>query len=1008
MRIRASKLHGAIISVLGAGTLLVGGAVPAIAQEAAQADASQSGVAELDRVQVTGTRLRQVDIETAQPITVIDRQEIEKQGFQTVGDILQNDPAMGAPPSTRASALAAGENVGGSYASMRRLGPQRTLVLVNGQRMGVNTSGFADLSLIPATAVERIEILKDGASSIYGSDAIAGVINVITRTDFDGATVETYLGQYSQGDGDIKKGSFVFGHTGDRYALTVGGEISNEAEIWGPDRDFSAYPRSHLHPEDGWAVVGDTGGFVTSATNRVPGLPNGTRVILRPGGDPRNINDFVRQDINTGSCLAADGATAEGGCVPGSSQDKANGMELYTVRMPMATRSLFGDFNFDLTDNVSWRTSLLYSRRSGKATLAGTPGPPSNWAPSRDGMSADSYFNPTGAVLRTYWRRTSENPRAWDRELETYRLSSSLNGSFRWGERHVDWDVGMLYSLNKTEQIGIGHINTVNLQKSVGPSFMNDQGRVQCGTAADPIPFSDCVPFNPFLPMGVIGEGGLTGNQELLDFLSQPFLNRGETRTRDFTANVATTLFPLPAGDVGIAVGVERRVESGEYIPAEVSTLGLVSALSAGPTRGSYSVNEAYVETEIPLLSGGWMSKELTLSLASRYSDYNTFGDTTNNKIGIRWRPTDTLLLRATLNDGFRAPTISDLYGGGSTTFPAFTDPCDTVFGSSATNPTTRANCARDLGALADSFRQLAGGFIPATRAGTATPVPFLSSSNPDLQPEQSKSQTIGVVWSPGFLSGFTASVDWWKMRIENTIVTDNANLILRDCYVLGLQSRCEPNRGTSFTRNAERGYIEQLTFSSTNAGMRKVEGFDMNLSYRTRTRFGAFGAMLNSTYLARNYTVSTNEPRLPISDVGQGVNFRIRSRLNLTWDYKDFGVTWSTRYSSSMQEACTYFIAELREPHLECNTIHNVPTGNLPGQGAQSQIARRNRLGSNSFHDIQVRWRAPWDANIAIGANNVFEHYGPVMYSAPASSIPYYGGFDMGRFIYLKYKQNF
>lgn len=1006
MRTQANTLYRAVVLALGAGVSIT--AAPLMAQDRdTQGADSRERTTELEGVRVTGSRLRQVDIETSQPLTVIDRVDIENQGFETVADILQNDPTMGTPPSTLSSANNAGENVGGSYASMRRLGPQRTLVLINGQRMGTNTTGFADTSLIPASAVQRIEILRDGASSIYGSDAIAGVVNVITRTDFSGGTVDAYVGQFGQGDGQVKRGSFVFGHQGDRYSLTLGGEVRDNDPVWASDRDFSAYPRSHLHPTDSWGL--NVGGFTTNANNRVPGLPNGVRVVLRPGGDPTNINDFVRQNTATGSCLPGQGATVEDGCVPGSTQDKYNGREFFTLRMPLTSHSVFGDLKFDLTDNMVWRTNLLYSERNTVALLGGTPGPPSNWEPTREGMSADSYFNPTGAPLRSWWRATNEVPRQWDRTLSTTRLATSLSGSGNWRGRYLDWDVGLLYSKNEMEQEGYGHINTVNLQKSVGPSFLNAQGRVQCGSAADPIPFSDCVPFNPFLQYGVEGDGGLSNNPELQDFLFQPFLNLGETTTRSLSANVATTLFSLPAGEVGIAAGVERRIEAGEYIPARVSTEGLVSALSAGPTSGSYSLNEAYVEMEFPLLADMPFARELTLNVASRYSDYSNFGDTTNNKFGVRWRPTDTLLLRATIADGFRAPTINDLHGGGSTTFPQFADPCDTVFGSSATNPETRANCRRDLGALADTYRQLGGGLNPVGQQPAATGVPFRRASNPDLLPETSKSRSVGLVWSPAFLSGFSATIDWWKVRIENTIVADNATSILYDCYVLGLDSRCESTEGTSFTRDPELGYISSLVFSSTNAGFREAEGYDYNLRYRWQTRgMGRFSAGLTGTYMVGNYNVATNEPRRAVSNVGMAANFRMRARASLTWDRGPFGMTFSTRYFSGLREACTYQIPGVMEDHLECNDIRYRPSANLPGEGVQSVIARQNRTGSNSFHDVQFRYRAPWNATIAIGANNVFEHYGPVMYSGPASTFPYHGNFDIGRFMYMKYTQRF
>ena len=1018
MSLKSNKLRDAIIFALAVGTTALVGSGVAFAQTTApatkpadpagQTDTKPRDPVTLDRIEVTGTRIRQVDIATTQPVTIIDREDIEKQGFQSVADILQNISATGTPPISRASPLSAGEAAGGTFISLRNLGASRTLVLLNGKRLGVTTGGLADISTIPAAAVDRIEVLKDGASSIYGSDAIAGVINIITRSDFNGGSASAYFGQYDQGDGKIKNADFVVGHTGDGLSVTIGGEVREEDAVLARDRDFSAFPRSHQHPTDGWTTVHQGGGFTTSATNPIPGIPNGTRVVLRNGGNPRNPADYIRQNTNTGSCAVSAGASVANGCVPGSILDKSNTNLQTDLRTPVESASFFMDARYDFNESVSWRTNLLYSDRDSARTVAGYPMQAASFAPTAPGMSAQSYFNPTAAPIRTWWRRTWEVPRVSDSNLKTYRISSALEGSFQWADRYVDWDVGFLHNENKQRQVTFGNLNTPNTQRAVGPSFLNAQGRVQCGTAAAPISFNECVPFNPFLPFGTVGEGGLTNNAALQAYLFQPETALGETKTQVFTANMATTLLTLPAGDIGFAFGVERREESGKFTPDPLAVAGVTTNLSAGPTQGEYSVNEVYAELEVPLLADMPFAKELTLSLASRYSDYDTFGETTNNKIGLKWRPIESLLLRATANDGFRAPTIADLFGGGSQTFSFFTDPCDTNFGSSRTNPTTRANCVRDMGALANTYRQLGQGNVPVGAPNSQTPVAFTSNANPALVPEVSKSQTIGGVWSPGFIEGFNVAIDWWKMRITDTIVTDSPTNILNDCYVQGIQSRCAPSTSSAFTRDPVLGLVNFMRFSSINAGFRKIEGFDVDVSYRFKTGFGNFNIVSNSTYTARDYFVSTNNPRVPISGVGVTSTFRIRSNLNIGWDLGNFGVSWIARYYSSMKEGCTYAISGVNDPHLECNEIKFAPTGNLPGQGTVSQIQRRNRVGSNTFNDVQFRWTAPWDATIAVGANNVFERYGPVMYTQPSANVSYYGGFDIGRFLYMKYTQRF
>jgi iron complex outermembrane recepter protein len=1012
MTFKTTQLREAISFALA---ISAAGTGAAFAQEAAP-QANQATT--LDKIEVTGTRIRQVDLETAQPVLQITRADIEKQGFQSVADILQNITATGTPPVSRAAPLSAGEASGGTFISLRNLGAARTLVLLNGKRLGVTTSGLSDVSTIPAVAVERIEVLKDGASAIYGSDAIAGVINVITRTNFEGAAATAYFGQYSEGDGSITRGDFVIGFTGDRGSLTAAAEWTKEDEVMAKDRPYSAFSRSDLHSTDNWTTVGQYGGFVTTATTPVPGIPTGTRVVLREGGNPRNINDYIRQDLITGSCAPATAANpGPGTCTPGSTLHKSNSNEQMTLRQPIERQSLYVDGIYDITDTLRFRSNLLYSHRISERDIAGYPMQATSF---NTPMAATSYFNPTGATISNWWRRTWEQPRLSESDLTTYRFTGAFEGSFDFADRTYDWDVSYLHNNNRLVQSAFGNLNLANVRAAVGPSFLNAAGQVQCGTAASPIALSSCVPWNPFVPYGVVAPGGLTDNAALQRFLFQEEHATGSTTTTVMSANLSGSIFTLPAGDLMFATGVETRKEKGEFTPDALSVTGGSTNLAAGPTHGQYSVDEIYLELQVPILSDVPFARELTLDLASRFSDYDTFGETTNNKFGLKWKPIESLLVRGTYADGFRAPTIADLYGGGSQTFSQFTDPCDTLLGAAATSTAVRSNCingvggAGALGALGNTYRQLGQGGTPVGTVPAQTPIAFTSGSNPTLTPELSKSQTIGAVWSPSFLEGFNMSIDWWKIRIDDTIVADSPTTVLNDCYVQGIASRCS---ALLFTRDPVTG-TPLVTFGGRNAGFRKVEGFDVDFAYRFKTEgWGNFSFSSNSTYTAKDYSVSTNDPRYPLSSVGQsGFSHRIRSTLNGTWEYGSFGVTWMARYYSKMKEACTYFtpsaagVPPVTEAHLECNEIVMAPTGAfIPGTNdPASALTRRRVVGSNTFNDIQVRWTAPWNATIAVGANNVFNHQPPVMYSQPNSNFSFNGEYDIGRFLYLKYTQRF
>lgn len=1013
MTCKGSKLNNAILLALGFGVV-----VPQLAhaQSAPEATTEAAGVRTLSGVEVTGSRIRQADVETAQPVLVMTREDLDKQGFQSVGEILQNITAMGNPTLSRASPSSSGPNAGGSYLSLRDLGPQRTLVLVNGRRMGIGLTGRADVSLIPASVVERIEVLKDGASSTYGSDAIAGVVNIITRTGYEGAQLNTYYGQFDQGDGEVMKGDFVMGMKGDRGSATLAIEWSEEKRVAAADRFYSAFPRSSRHPLRDWSTTSDQGGFTSSRTDRLPNVVysgSTARVMLRPGGDPRNPADWINQNTDTGRCnpnsLANPGP---GTCTEGSIEGKHNAQELADTLIPRKTYSIYGDGVFDLTDNMRVRGSVLYTERSSTRTTSGRPLQGNQFGLV---VSKDSYFNPTGRDITQWWRRTQERPRQTTNDLSTLRFAGSLEGGFELGERWMDWDVSLVHNRNVLNMHNSSDMGLDRITAAIGPSYMDPAtGKVVCGKPGAPI--AGCVPWNPFIHYGTVAPGSMTGNQALMDYLFHTEQDRGKTSSSVLSANLAGTALTLPAGDIGFALGVERRREWGNFVPDAMSVNGLSTNQGDSPTYGGYSVNEMYGELQVPLLADLPFARELTLNVASRYSDYDSFGSTTNNKIGILWRPIDTLLLRATVADGFRAPTIYDLFGGIAETAASFTDPCDVVYGSSATNAATRANCRRDLGALADSYRQLNSAGNPITSPNSSSPTPFYTGSNPLLNPESSRSKTIGAVWSPKFIDGFNVAVDWWNVRIDNTIVGDTPTVMLGDCYVQGIAERCGMRPGNGFTRDPVTGVVTTMYYGDTNAGFREVEGYDLDMSYRFDAgRFGAFKAQSASTYLTQSRGTSTNQPRHALSTVGWGSDFRLRSNLNLSWEKGPFGASFISRYYSSMKEACVFFtpspsgVPPVMEPHLECNEIVYAPTGVINPDGSlQSDISRRRRVGSNTFHDVQLRYQAPWKGRFTLGVNNVFEHYGPLMYSFPSSGSAYYGGFDQGRFTYLRYTQEF
>ena len=936
--LRDAVVLALITSAAGTGT--------AIAQET-------SGTTNLDRISVTGSRIRQVDVETAQPVLTISRQDIQNQGFSSVADILQNISAAGSPSFSRASPLTSNQEAGGQYIDLRNLGPQRTLVLVNGKRLGISPDGFQDVSTIPTVVVERIDVLKDGASSIYGSDAMAGVINIITRKNFDGAEANFYTGQYGQGDGQKQTADFMIGFSGDRGSVTIGAEYHKEEEVWARNRFFSddTYPG---YPEFSTTAVGQWGNWRPVGSTGAWQAPNRGGTALGPGQfHPQNADDVSK------------------------SSDQ---MHLLT---PLERRSLYVNANFDITDNVRFTSDLSYTQRESNRQIAGYP---TQSTAITAPMSALSAFNPTGGASAVNWRRRGwEVPRTTDTELNTWRFTGSFEGAFEVGDRYFNWDAGYLYNENNVNITNNGNFFIPAVRNAVGPSRVNAQGNLECYSAATGTTIAGCVPWNPYAGFGTGAVANSLDDPNVRNYLFREEHATGKTTTNNYFANLSGTIVPLPAGDLGFAVGYEYRKEDGNFRPDAIAQSGDSTNLASGPTSGTYSVDEFYLELNIPILADLAFAKELTLDVASRYSDFNTFGDTVNNKFGLKWRPIDDLLIRATYAEGFRAPTIGDLYGGTSQTFTTgFADVCDSIYGAARGS----ARCLADVPA---NYRQLKQGFVPTASVADQTPVPFTSGSNPNLSPEMSESKTVGFVYSPSYVSGLTVGVDWWSIRIDDTIVSDSPNQILEDCYIGLIESRC-----SQFTRDPANGFIVgDLVYGNRNAGYTETEGFDVDIGYGLDTNFGRLTAKWATTYVSKYESKSTNEADVvPNQSNGYGSTFRVRSNFNLGWTLNDWSVNWGLRYYSGTKEDC-YF-------DERCN----IPEFYAPETlGTNTPL---NKTGSVTFHDLQVSYAAPWNASISVGANNVFNKVGPLFFSQQNSNFAYYGGWDIGRFVYLKYNQKF
>lgn len=931
----------------------------ASAQDAAPAQANQAKAQNLETITVTGSRIRSVDVETAQPVFTLSRQEIQKQGYVNVGDILSHITAAGAPGYSKSAVLTSNTYAGGSYVELRGLGFARTLVLVDGRRWGTNADGFTDLDSIPSSIIERIDVLKDGASAVYGSDAIAGVINIITRSDIQGGEANAYFGKYGQMDGTQQQYDFTWGNKIGKLSYVFSGTYTKENPVWARDRDFSRYPQGPLHPTSGLSPYGP-GGLITND-------PSGDGLKLNPGGDPTKIGDYH----------------------PYASSDNYNADQQMMLLPQSKRKSLFGKVNYAITDNVSFRADAAYTERTALTQVAGYPIGTGNTGLILD---KDSYYNPLGSQQGyatpqdvEFLRRGVEDPRITKNTVKTYRIGAGFEGAFQVGERNFNWDVSGYFNKNRGSIFGTGNYNLLNFAQALGPSFKDTDGVVKCGRPGAVI--AGCTPVNI-----LSGPGGLT--QQMLDYVGVNTNGTYGTQENGFAANISGDVVQLPAGMMQFAAGVEYRRNAGFNHPDTFSQTGNSTDPASDASSGKYNTKEAYAELNIPVLADLPGAKLVSVDLATRYSKYNTFGSTTNSKFGLQWKPFDDLLVRGSISEGFRSPTINDLYGGQVQTFDVYSDPCDSQFGAVGTgNANAIANC-RAAG-LGPNFRQTDGSGKPVDSLPAQGTTPFISGSNAQLRPETSLSKTLGLVYSPSYVDGLNVTLDWYNIRINNIISAVTPNDVLDDCYLRGVQSACG-----QFHRDAN-GQVVDLSYELQNRGRLETEGYDFGFTYRLpRFSFGEFRITSDTNYVSKyNQMLGGDTPT--VYSAGQYSTWRVRSNANLDWTYGNFGATWGIRYYSGLKEDCAFDL----DGGSECN----LPNYVTPGVG----VTPKRQVGAIAFNDLSVRWTAPWNGTFSVGANNVFNRKGPLFYTASSNAIGnsgfvYNPSYDYGRFFFVRYNQKF
>lgn len=942
-------------------------AVPVLAQEHGSGEAQK-----LEAINVTGSRIKKAEVEGQSPVIAISAKDIEATGLGSIGDVIQRLSVSGSSLNTKFNSAGnagfppdgGGVGSGSTTISLRNLGAKRTLVLVDGLRWvpessASGVSAAVDLNTIPSSIVERIEILTDGASSLYGSDAVAGVINIITKKKQEGLGLHIYGANGSVGDGKTYAGNISLGGSGDRFDFFM--DISHFKQ----DAISSGSWSQSRFPVPG---IGLKGGSSATPYSRVdftsPGGPNFATLC------PDGVCDITARGVAPagGLQLFPSGYKQWGG-----TPDRFNFAPYNLLQTPSERTGIFAQGTYRITDSINFTLKGLYNTRDSTNQAAPEPIFLGNFCAALDlcskvGVDVTNPYNPFGITLSPNdpnWgmgRRPVEGgPRIFKQSVDTKYISASLNGTLQLGGHDYSWDVNFLDSDNKATQTANGTYNIRHILNALGP--------VSACTAP-------CVPLNIFGGPGTI-------TPDMLKYILFTENDRSDEKLKAWTANISGDLFQLPAGEVTAAIGYEHRRNEGSYSPDSVVIAGDSNGVPSGATNGGYSTNEYYVELNAPLLADVTAIKHLDLSVASRYSDYSNFGGTTNNKFGLRWQVFDDLTFRGTWAEGFRAPSIGELYSSFSRFDATLTDPCNGATGQLGTNCHT-------LGVP-----------NPATFAQLNPQISVITGGSPNLQPETSKSLTVGSVYSPAWAenTAWTQRLDfdlnYYKIHVDNAIQAPDAQTQLNRCA-----STLDPVYCTGISRNGA-GQVSGFNNTLRNLGRIDTNGMDFGINWiGTETDVGQFGAGLQGTY-TMNYKskakdTGLSEPKVVAVEAGDSGIPRIRSTFNVNWALAGWSARWTVRYLSSLKEDCGaaagFPICADNVNAAESNIAPNRPNGT-------------NRLGATTYHDVRASWKVPVKLNLVLsaGINNVFAKDAPICLSCSLNGYDA-SNYDLpGRFSYIE-----
>lgn len=967
--------------VLGVGASML--ALPAQAQDM-QDMQMQDEEAEGDapeRIQVTGSRILREGAMAPAPVTVISGEELIDTGAMNIGEVMSRLPALASTYTLSNSGRFIG-TAGVSLLDLRGMGTSRTLVLVDGRRHVASSTGSAsvDTNTIPSSWIDRVEIITGGASAVYGADAVTGVVNFILKDDIDGFDASVTKGWADNNPYENERLSVSYGTSFDdgRGNIAFAAEYNSQDSLNALDHQYAGRSWASFAYE---TVTGQPRDPENATSPDHPDrftLPDAGYYDISEGGsfftgNPMNPNDWytfgpdgqVREQDMSGIVDPA-ALFCQEPC-DYINLRQYNELQPQFDRINLNTRASY-EFNQDLRGTLEAKYVRTEGENIGQPFFhfdynnAAAQYPIHRDNPFvRDDLAQLMDDNGLDQVAvnkmhNDLGRRQEENTR------ETTRIVASLEGNIGldWS-----WDGSLVWGKTELERINNANVIIDNFTNAVD-AVADDDGNIVC---RDPdARAAGCVPVD------IMGRSGVTPEAE--DYILTSSI--GESEIEQFVATVNfqnNMLFELPAGYMGFAGGVEYRDESSTSTEDPLAATGATFFNALGEVDGSFDVSEVYGELSIPLIEGRRFADEVVLDTALRYADYSTVGSATSWKVGLEWSVNPELRARFTVSEALRAPNISDLFSAQSQTFYSVSDPCRQTNLDDLGDADTRAHREAQCQALGvpEGFDD---NYDSATLEG-------LTGGNPDLEPEESTSYTAGIVYQPEWLPGFSATIDYWQIDIDDTIASLSAQRILTECLDAESIDNQFCDRITRSQEGNDQGQITLIENFALNIARSKNSGVDFEFGYDFDALGGSFRTSMIGTYLieAKQYPFADDPD--DYTDFA-GVLGDAEQQLRFTVDYIRDGWTFGsrTRYTNGVDLYSPTELADNPNPS-------NIMT-----------------YGSYAVTDVYGGYA--WDngVSVRVGIDNVFDRDMPANTDGTGAGSAYYD--NIGRFGYIRASYSF